>query len=114
MLLNTNMAESSRAAIVELERRVLQVLCGGHADRSVRHTAKRLLTNYRWREPVHEVIFEALLSIPSDDPVFIRDQLPARMTRKGFPDVAWEEIFKPHALSKDQAEGLMMQLVLSI
>ncbi len=97
--------------IINTERRVLQALCRGTRGGSVRDVGKLLLQNYRWREASHQAIFDALISIPSEDPLVIRDQLPSRITRRGFPDVAWEEIFKAHGLSKDEAERLMRQLV---
>lgn len=77
----------------------------------MRDVGKLVLQNYRWREASHQVIFEALISIPSEDPLVIQDQLPSRLTRRGFPDVAWEGIFEAHGLSKDEAEQLMRQLV---
>jgi hypothetical protein len=96
--------------IVEAERRVLQALCQGTPQGSVRATARSVLGAYRWREPLHRVILDVVLSIPADDTEVIRTQLPARLTRRGFPDVEFEEFFKPHGLSKEAAERLMREL----
>ena len=97
-------------SIIEAERRVLQAICQGTGEGSVRETAKRVLNGYRWREPSHQVIFEVLLTIPSDVPQVIQEQLPARVTRRGFPDAEWEKIFVPHNLTREKAEGLMRKL----
>ena len=95
---------------VEVERSVLRTLCQGTPQGSVRATARDILRTYRWREPLHHVIFEVVLSIPTEVPEVIRAQLPARLTRRGFPDVDIEDLFKPHGLSKEEAEHLIRRL----
>jgi hypothetical protein len=96
--------------IVQTERRVLEVLCQGTAEGSVRETARRHLRDYHWREPLHQVVFEVLMAMPGEAPALVRDQLPARLTRKGFPDVDWEQFFEPHSSSLEEAEALMREL----
>jgi hypothetical protein len=95
---------------IQVELRVLQALCQGTPGGSLRASAERILKTYRWREPLHQIIFETLMSVPTESPDVIRDQLPSRLTRRGFPDVAWENFFKPHSLKKNEAECLMRQL----
>ena len=89
---------------------MLQALCQGTPQGSVRATARDLLRTYRWGEPLHHVMFEVILGIPTEVPEVIRTQLPARLTRRGFPDVDIEDLFKPHGLSKEEAERLIRQL----
>ena len=89
---------------------MLRALCQGTPQGSVRATARDILHSYRWREPLHHVIFEVVLSIPTEVPEVIRTQLPARLTRRGFPDVDIEDLFKPHGLSKEEAEHLIRRL----
>ena len=96
--------------IIQTERCVLQALCQGAPEGSVREAAKVILRHYRWHEPLHQMIFNLLVEMPTDDPEVIRDLLPSRLTRKGFPDVAWEDFFQPHPLSKEEAERLMQHL----
>ena len=96
---------------VKIERLVLRALCTGTPQGPVRKTARRLLRNYSWREPVHRVIFEALECIPSDLPEDIRSRLPARLTLKGYPAVDFEDLFQPHSLSKEEAERLFRELL---
>ena len=76
----------------------------------MRASARDILRTYRWREPLHEVMFDVVLSIPTEIPEVIREQLPARLTRKGFPDVDIEDFFEPHGLSKEEAARLIRQL----
>lgn len=96
--------------VIACERRVLQALCQGTPEGSVRDIASRLLANYRWREAIHQVLFNCLVNFRSDTPGAIRDQLPGRMTRRGFPDVDWEVFFEPVSTSMQDAEELMRQL----
>lgn len=96
--------------LLETERLVLQALCQGTPEGPVREAGKNLLKDYRWREPLHQLVFEVLMSLPTDSPIFIRDQLAPRLTRRGFPDVEFEDFFKPHSLSREQAERLMREL----
>ncbi len=99
--------------LIRAERQVLQALCQGTPQGSVRATAQHLLQAYRWRNPIHRVVYEVLMTIPTEAPDLIRDQLPSRLTRRGFPDVDWEDIFRPHSLTKDAAERLMQELIRS-
>lgn len=69
-----------------------------------------VLRGYRWRELVHQVIFDIVLSIPSEIPGVIRSQLPARLTRRGFPDVEIDDLFQPHGMSKKDIEEFMRLL----
>ncbi len=93
-------------SLVEVERQVLRALCQGALDR---RASLNTLRNYRWREPLHQVIFDLLINMPGADPELIREQLPARLTRRGFPDfdLAW---FQPHALTRKDIERLIDRL----
>jgi hypothetical protein len=96
--------------VIRAERRALQALCQGTPEGSVLEAGRRILRDYRWREPLHEMVFQALMTIPSGAPSLVRDLLPSRLTRKGFPDLAWEAFFQPHSLTRTEAERLMEQL----
>lgn len=103
-------ANPNDESLMRTERRVLQALCQGTPQGSVRELGKLILKDYRWREPLHQVVFNVLIDMPTDVPDVIHNQLPARLTRKGFPDVATEDLFQPHSLSKAEAERLMKLL----
>ncbi len=96
--------------LIQTECLVLQALCQGTREGSVREAGRRILEDYRWREPTHRVVLEVLMTMPASSPETIRDLLPCRLTRMGFPDVAWEHFFQPHSLSKEEAERLMREL----
>lgn len=96
--------------IIKTERLVLRALCMGTPEGSVRAAARCLLRDYSWHEPAHRAIFEVLDSLPSDLPEVVRDQLPARLTLKGYPDLDFEDLFRPHSLSKEETERLIQML----
>ncbi|MGH9863641.1 MAG: hypothetical protein ACRD35_09495 [Candidatus Acidiferrales bacterium] len=54
-----------------------------------------LLANYRFADPLHQLIFEALSERPGEKPARLREELPARLTRKGFPEVDFERYLAP-------------------
>jgi hypothetical protein len=91
----------------KLEMLVLCAVCQGTPQGPVRDAALRLLKDYRWREPVHEAMFRCLAQLSAAN---FRDELPACLTRKGFPDVDWNALFDPQALTKDEVERLMQEL----
>ena len=73
----------------------------------MRESARTLLAGYSWRDPVHQAIFEIILSLPADAHQVIRDLLPAWLTRRGFPDFAIDDLFTAHRLSKAEAQRLI-------
>lgn len=99
------------ATDLELERLAIRVLCQGTPQGSVREIVIPLLRDYRWQSPLHQAVFKALVAIPSDDLSVLRDLLPAKLTRMGFPDVEWEEFFAPHSLSRDESLVLVRRMV---
>ncbi len=95
----------------ELEKLVLRVLCVGTPQGPVKKALMPLLRNYRWGAQLHQAVFNALAVLPSDDPAILRQLLPARLTRLGFPDVEWEEFFAPHSLSREGSIALARRMV---
>lgn len=87
----------------------MQALCAG--DRKVLESAVDLLAVYRWREPVHQIIFTCLSSFSASGHVSLRERLAACTTRKGFPDVDWEGFFPATPISGREAEELVRQLL---
>lgn len=82
---------------------VLRLLCAGTSKGLVSASLIPLLRTFRWSSTLRGAIFSAIVSIPSDDPAILRQLLPARLTRMGFPDVEWEELFTPVSMSSEEA-----------
>ncbi len=100
--------------IIQAERLALCALCQGTREGSVREAGRQILRDYRWREPLHGVVYEIVMSLPADSPAILRDQLPTRLTRRGFPHVAWEDFFEPNSLSTQEVEQIMRELCDSV
>jgi len=66
-----------------------------------------ILGNYPFQDSVHQLVFDTLREINTDIPRIIREQLPRRITNKGFPALPLETYFEPHNLNTDQAVSLM-------
>jgi hypothetical protein len=96
---------------IHLEKLVLRLLCSGTPQGPVKNVLAPLLSTYRWQDHVHQVIFKAVSAIPTDDPAAIQHLLPAKLTRMGFPDIDWEELFEPSSVSKEGSIQLVRQLI---
>jgi hypothetical protein len=96
---------------LHLEKLILRLLCSGTTQASVADTFQPLLREYQWKSTLHRAIFNAIAAFPSDDPEVLRQWLPAKLTRMGFPDVEWEEIFTPPSLSREEAIAMVRQLL---
>jgi len=98
-------------SIVQIEKRLLGAMCQAAGGGSVWALAEGPLQNYRWREPSHAAVFAALGELPDRDPVLLRDLFPAVLTRKGFPDLAWQDFFEPCTVSDEEARRLVQRLL---
>lgn len=104
------MAELRQQEVLAAEVRVLQAMCTGTREGSVWKEAISRLARYRFRELVHQLIFEALRELNTDDPDVIRHELPVRLIWKGFPAVDTEKFLAPHNLSREEVVGSIEKL----
>jgi hypothetical protein len=94
-------SETNSRLVLDLESRILRALCSvptTFSSSSADHASERAailatLRSYRWRDPEHRVVFEALTLLPGRHGTELREQLPAQATRMGFPDVNWRKYF---------------------
>lgn len=70
--------------------RALCLLPGGDA---VRTELANELKGYRWEHADHGAIYEALIKTHAADTETLWRELPAAVTRMGFPDIHWERFF---------------------
>jgi hypothetical protein len=68
------------------------------------------LSVHHWQDPDHQVVYQALRAIKSRDPKTRRNEIPAQVTRMGFPDVDWNLYFDATELSTSEIEGLIRRL----
>src|ERR1700686_4813701 len=93
-----------------LELIVLRALCQGTPEGSVRGSARRILGSYRWHEPLHQAVFEVIMSMPRHDSKVVRDLLPAGLPRRGFPDFNLPDFFGVRAVARKRVEAAMQRL----
>jgi hypothetical protein len=70
----------------------------------------RALENYRWHDPEHRVVYEALQAVRGGARLSLREELPAHATRLGFPDVGWQDYFDCAGLGQTDIGVLVKQL----
>ena len=99
------------ATHLQLETLALGLLCAGTSEGAARDALVPLLQGYTWKSTLHRAIFDAVSAFPSNDAETLRQLLPAKLTRMGFPDVDWEEIFSPLSLSSDEAIAMVRQMI---
>jgi hypothetical protein len=98
-----------RDRTVGREAALLQALC--RAGVRERAEAVKALADYRWREPDHQWIFEALREAGASEAGASREALARRLTRKGFPDIDLEGLFAPAAGSGKAPRELARELL---
>jgi hypothetical protein len=94
----------------ELELAAIRILCQGTAGRPLLREGLRVLGGYRLTDPLLQVVFEALKEMPSEEPSYILERLPARLMNLGFPDVALESFYQPHSFTREEALELLRRL----
>ena len=89
---------SDSETTIELELAVLRALCT-QADEAIAAREKLVdeLKRYRWEHADHRVIYDALIKTSAADTETLRRELPAAVTRMGFPDIRWERFFLANA-----------------
>ena len=71
----------------------------------------RLLADYRFRDPTHQIIFDALSEFRRRDAggsktvqETLREYVARRLTLRGFPDVDLEAIFRPRSTAENERD----------
>ena len=82
-------SENSPIIATQIKRDLLRELCAGQIESRQWHSIVNRLFAYEWKDPEHKVVFDAWQAIKSDDALTRRQELPAQVTRMGFPDVDW-------------------------
>ena len=107
--------------IIAAERRLLQLLCNGASGIELCKEVLARLRRYAFRSVEHQVLFDCLQTMPMDRSELIRELLPARLVRAGFPDFDLAPFFElpgessgePHGLNAQEAQELCQALTRS-
>ncbi len=93
-----------------IEFEVLQAICQGALWGESEEAARELLGPYKWQDPIHSLIFKLWLSLRGASQETFREQLPAMLTRRGFPDVDLAPYFRSLEPSNKSLEDLVKDL----
>lgn len=78
---------NTSVSLIENEKQLLRFLCA-RENLADRQKLCRQLSKYSWRERDHQILFEAIGELLPTAPRQILEQLPAALTRRGFPDIS--------------------------
>ncbi len=99
------------AATQRPEWTVLRALCSGCLRGRERARVLRRLRAYAFPNAVHQAVFDAVNEIESEEAELLRQQLPGRLTRRGFPDVDFDSLLSPPAVDADSIQQMAAQLL---
>lgn len=103
-----NVFAGSRA---DKETRLLQFICDATENKPARGNLIRMLADYAWLDADNEILFEAIRQLFTQSPRDILAHLPAELTRRGFPDLAWEPLKQHSRLAGLEAVQLAGELL---
>jgi hypothetical protein len=92
---------------VQMERRILRLLCQNAA---AREKLTEALSHYHWRDLAHRVTFEIVCGALQLSQEQLRRVLPRRLTNAGFPDFPLEDLFLPVELSLQEVEIFLREV----
>ena len=106
----TSANQSARKSIFRIERALLAALCRESVTSDVRATIVQRLKTHRFTGADHEVVFRAVLAMPTLEHGRIPAALTLAVTRMGFPDIELRDYFNEALLSTDELLRLVAQL----
>ncbi len=102
--------ENPSPRISEIERGILRSLCRSAEAGAAPEGPLRELGKYRWHEPEHRVVYEALEEVSRHGGRPSREHLPAQAARMGFPDLDWAAYFEPPEPASAELPELLREL----
>ena len=102
--------EAVSEAITEMEKRLLGVICQGGFSGELREEIVFRLRSYAFSNVHHQVVFDCLSALARREPELIRNLLPERLVRAGFPDLDTTPFFEPHGLSAQEVRKIPARL----
>lgn len=94
-----------------LEWELLRALCSGALEVGPRREVLAALANYHFTGPIHQALFDELGRLEPERAELLRQELPPRLTRRGFPEVDFDALFTPSSLTAEQALEKMRHLL---
>jgi hypothetical protein len=101
-----------RAAQVAAEADVLRALCDALSFIALRADLCRSLTNYKFADAEHQVVFESIRAL-IERGQFTADQLAVNLVNRGFPDTDMKKYFVSDPPTYEKALAQIGQLITS-
>ncbi len=98
------------ASVVAAERSLLQALCQEGDEGSSSTAIRQALSGYRFREPAHEIAYEAIERIRSRGFGVNRERLQREFVLAGFPGLDAADFFLSHPVSPNETLDLLAWL----
>jgi hypothetical protein len=93
------------------ERQALRLLCSNLIRAATRVELCNLLDSSLFQEPLHQVVFEEIRAAGAVAPKRLREELPGRITNRGFPDFELLEFLGKDLASEGEIEELFMSVL---
>ena len=85
------------------EWELLRALCSGTLTGPRRQEVLLLLAEYAFSDHIRQALFDVLNGIGGDRADILRQELPPRLARHGFPDIDFDTLFTPPSMTTEQA-----------
>lgn len=95
----------------ELEANLLRFLCDAQSDVAARRRVLSIVKDHTWNTPDSAVFFECIRDLFERDPKNILANLPAQLTRRGFPDMPYEILAAPAVLNFTSGAAIAETLI---
>ena len=95
----------------KIETNLLRFLCAARSSADTRLRVLLILQNHCWSTPDAAVFFECIRDLFACNSQTILANLPATLTRRGFPDMPCEILAMPSKLSSVSAVTLAQKLL---
>ena len=93
------------------ERQALRLLCSNLVRAATRVELCNLLDSSLFQDTLHRVAFEEIRTAGAVPAKRLREELPGRITNRGFPDFELPEFLGKDLASEDEIEELFMSVL---
>ena len=100
------MTVSDASEHIAAERDLLRLLCSVLVKPVTRVELCRLIDPAKFMEPLQGIIFEEIRALGAIDANRLLQLLPARVTKRGFPDFDLDDLLTPKLVSEQDIEKL--------
>jgi len=90
----------------QLQKNTLRFLCSVLIKSGTRSEICKLIDPGVFDDPLHRVVFEEIREMGGVDSRRLRELLPTRVTKRGFPDFDLKQLLAPYEVSEKEIDHL--------